>query len=124
MSRGQYPLLQFKYLVSRIEQESFLQRHRNWVGNDATDHHYHIAISCNEDPLYLRLFWKRGRQEPVEFVGTYELHMTALLSEGYIRKDGEDKVRLRICHCSDDLLYIQTRSGKPALAIGMLSGNK
>jgi hypothetical protein len=48
------------------------------------------------------------------------LNIGGLLSEGYIRMNAKDKVRMRICHCRDDILYIQTKSGKPALAIGML----
>jgi len=120
MRKEKYPLLQFKHLVSRVEQASFLQKHRHWTGNDEIDHHYHIAVPLTQDPLYLNLFWKRGRDESAAFVGTFRLNIGELLSEGYIRQDGKDKVRLRICHCRDDLLYIQTKSGKPALAIGTL----
>jgi len=121
MSRLTYPLTQFKHLVRRIEQPSFLHKHRRWVGNDDTDHHYHIAIPYRQEPVYIHLYWKRGTPEAAEFIGTYKLSVDALLKEGYIRKDGRDKVRVRICHGNDDLLYIQTRSGKPALAIGTLS---
>jgi hypothetical protein len=124
MGKEKYPLSQFKHLVTRIEQVSLLQKHRNWTGNDDTDHHYHIAIPRNRDPLFLHLFWKRGKRSATEFVGTYKLHVGALLSEGYIRADGDDNVRVRICHSSDDLLYIQTKSGKPALAIAELSNTQ
>ena len=124
MSRHTYPLTQFKHLVHRIEQPSFLHTHRRWVGNDDIDHHYHIAIPYRQDPVYIHLYWKRGTAEVAEFIGTYRFNVDALLTEGYIRKDGRGKVRVRICHGSDDLLYIQTRSGNPALAIGMLSQAK
>jgi len=117
MKKDIYPLLQFRHLVSRIDQASLLQKHRRWTGNDDTDHHYHIAIPTDNDPLYLHLFWRRKSAAPAEFIGTYVLNIKGLLSEGYIRKDGVKNVRLRICHSDDDLLYIQTKSGKPSLAI-------
>ncbi len=120
MKKDIYPLSQFRHLVSRIDQTSLLQKHRRWTGNDDTDHHYHIAVPVDDDPIYLHLFWKRGSAAPVEFVGTYTFNIKGLLSEGYIRDDGINKVRLRICHSDDGLLYIQTKSGKPALAIGRL----
>jgi hypothetical protein len=123
MKKETYPLSQFKHLVSRIEQTSFLQKHRHWTGNDDTDHHYHIAIPRCQDPLYLHLFWKRGSDKTAQFVGTFKLNTQSLLSEGYIREDGKENLRLRIVHGSDDLLYIQTKSGKPALAIGNIPGN-
>ncbi len=121
MYEEKYPLSQFNHLVSRIGQESLLQKHRHWTGNDDTDRHYHIAVPRIQDPLFLHLFWKKRSNAPAEFIGTFRLNIGGLLSEGYIRMDGRDKVRLLICHCRDDILYIQTKSGKPALAIGTLS---
>lgn len=124
MGKEKYPLSQFKHLVTRIEQVSLLQKHRSWTGNDDTDHHYHIAVPRSHDPLFLHLFWKRGKSSASEFIGTYKFNVGALLSEGYIRTDGENTVRVRICHSSDGLLYIQTKSGKPALAIAELSNTQ
>jgi hypothetical protein len=121
MSKESYPLSQFRHLVSRIDQESFLHRYRHWIGNDDFEHHYHIAIPKNQETLYLNLSWKKKSDSPAEFIGMFRLDMQELFSEGYIREDGKDKVRLRIYHGSDDILYIQTRSGKPALAIGKLT---
>ena len=118
MKKDIYPLSQFKHLVRRIDQPSLLQKHRRWTGNYDTDHHYHIAIPVDNDPLYFHLFWRRGSIAPAEFVGTYTINIKGLLSEGYIREDGINKVRLRICHSDDNLLYVQTKSGKPSLAIG------
>ncbi len=121
MSKEHYPLSQFSHLARRLEQESFLHRYRRWTGNDDFEHHYHIAIPSTQKTLYLNLSWKRTSSSNPEFIGIFRLNMENLLSEGYIRKDGNDKVRLRICHGSDNVLYVQTKSGKPALAIGTLS---
>lgn len=123
MRKEKYPLSQFKHLVNRIKQESLLQRTRQWTGNDEIYHYYHEAIPRKEDPLYLSLSWKRKSDEPGEYIGTFKMNIEALLSKGYIRAEGEKNVRLRIYHGEDDLFYIQTKSGEPALAIGELSGN-
>ena len=120
MSKEHYPLSQFRHLAHRIEQESFLHKYRRWTGNDDFEHHYHIAIPSTQKILYLNLSWKRNSNSSAHFVGIFRLDMENLLSEGYIRKDSTDKVRLRICHGNDYVLYIQTKSGKPALAIGTL----
>ncbi|MEA3470556.1 MAG: hypothetical protein U9R24_02445 [Thermodesulfobacteriota bacterium] len=120
MPKEHYPLSQFRHLASRIDQESFLYKYRRWTGNDDFEHHYHIAIPITQKILYLNLSWKRNSSSNAQFIGIFRLDMENLLSEGYIRKDGGDKVRLRICHGNDNILYIQTRSGKPALAIGKL----
>lgn len=123
MAKEKYPLSQFINLVHRIEQESFLHKYRRWTGNDDFEHHYHIAIPSIQKSLYLNLSWKRESEGTAKFIGLFRLNMEELLSEGYIRKDGSSKVRLRICHGSDNILYIQTKSGKPALAIGTLGSN-
>lgn len=120
MKKDIYPLSQFRHLVSRVDQTTLLQKYRRWTGNDDTDRHYHIAVPIDDDPLHINLFWRRGNSAPVEFVGTYILNVKRLLSEGYVREDGMNKVRVRICHSDDHLLYVQKRSGKPALAIGRL----
>ncbi|MBN2284422.1 MAG: hypothetical protein JXO48_11085 [Deltaproteobacteria bacterium] len=122
MIRDRYPLPQFGHLAQRVQQGSLLQKNRHWTGNDDFEHHYHIAVPLDHDPLYLHLSWKRHADGAAEFIGIFKLHIGTLLQEGYIRQEGGGKVRLRIFHGSDDVLYIQTRSGKPALAIGELRG--
>jgi hypothetical protein len=118
MRKEDYPLFQFRRLVRRIEQGLLLEHFRHWTGNDEKDHHYHILLPVTGKPVYLNLFWKKGAEAPVHHIGSFELHLKALLSEGYIRSEKEGKVRLRICRLEDGLLYIQKKSGKPALAIG------
>ncbi len=121
MVTNRYPLQQFRHLVCRVGQKSLVPRTRHWVGNDGIYPYYHEAIPRKEDPLYLNLSWKRKDDAPVENVGLFRMSIEALLSRGFIRAEGKDKARLRICHMEDDLIYIQAKSGEPALAIGTLS---
>jgi hypothetical protein len=116
-----YPLKQFRHLVCRVEQKSLVPRTRQWVGNDDIYPYYHEAVPRTEDPLYLSLSWKKNGDSPAEPVGLYRISMGALLTRGFIRAEGKNKVRLRICHMEDDVIYIQVKSGEPALAIGALS---
>lgn len=116
-----YPLKQFRHLVCRVGQKSLVPRTRQWVGNDEIYPYYHEAVPLAEDPLYLNLSWKRSSDSPAEPVGLYRICTGALLARGFIRAEGKNKVRLRICHMEDDLIYIQVKSGEPALAIGALS---
>ena len=45
--------------------------------------------------------------------------MQALLEAGFIRKDTKPgHVRLRFFHDTDDIIYIETSSGKPRLPVG------
>ncbi len=120
MEKDVYPLQQFGHLVVRVGQKSLVPRTRHWVGNDEVYPYYHEAVPRTEDPLYLNLSWKRSGDAPAEHVGLYRMSMKALLSREFIRAEGTDKVRLRICHLEDDLLYIQAKSGEPALTIGSI----
>ena len=120
MVQEKYPLAQFRHIVERIDQGSLLHRNRHWIGNDDTDWNYLITLPRDEDPIYVELSWKRGGEAHPEFVGIFKFFIAALLSEGYIRQFDSKNVRLRIVHCPDGMLYIQTKSGKPALAIGEL----
>lgn len=120
MVADRYPLKQFRHLVCRVGQKSLVPRTRHWVGNDEIYPYYHEAVPRAEDPLYLNLSWRRRGDSPAEPVGLYRISIEALLARGFIRAEGKDKVRLRICHMEDDLLYIQVKSGEPALAIGAL----
>ncbi len=122
MRRERYPLDQFSHLATRIEQGSLLQKNRHWTGNDEFERHYHIVVPRWQDPLYLHLSWKEGTTARPRFIGSYALHLGTLLSEGYIRAENDNTLRIRIVHGSDNLLYIQRRSGKPALAIGETPG--
>ncbi|MBN2568317.1 MAG: hypothetical protein JXB42_02685 [Deltaproteobacteria bacterium] len=120
MAIEKYPLKQFRYLVCRVGQKSLVPRTRHWVGNDEIYTYYHEAVPRAEDPLYLNLSWKKSADASAETVGLYRINIEALLSRGFIRAEGADKIRLRICHLEDGLLYIQVKSGEPALAIGFL----
>jgi len=122
MRRERYPLDQFSHLATRIEQGSLLQKNRHWTGNDEVERHYHIVVPRRQDPLYLHLSWKDETTARPRFIGSFALHLGPLLSEGYIRAENDDTLRIRIAHGSDNLLYIQTKSGKPALAIGEMPG--
>jgi hypothetical protein len=120
MVQEKYPLAQFRHIVERIDQGSLLHRTRRWIGNDDTDWNYLITLPPGDDPLYVELSWKHAADAHPEFVGIFKFFIAALLSEGYVRQLGGGNVRLRIVHCPDGVLYIQTKSGKPALAIGEL----
>ena len=120
MVQEKYPLAQFRHIVERVDQGSLLHRSRHWIGNDDTDRNYLITLPRDEDPIYVELSWKRSAEARPEFVGIFKFFIAALMSENYIRQCGVGNVRLRIVHCPDGVLYIQTKSGKPALAIGEL----
>lgn len=120
MVHEKYPLAQFHHIVERIDQGSLLHRNRHWIGNDETDWNYLITLPLGEDPMYVEISWKHTSESHPEFVGIFKFYINALLSEGYIRQLGSGNVRMRIVHCPDGVLYIQTKSGKPALAIGEL----
>jgi len=116
---SEFPPSELKHLASRIDRAEAQGRESRWVGNDDIQRHHHGAINLNRDPFYLSLSWKRGRAAPVHPIGFFKLHLSRLLERGYIRDDSiPGKVRVRIYHAEDDVLYLQVKRGSPRIALG------
>lgn len=106
-------------LFSRMCSEAALSSPRRWNGNDCSARNHNGAVPIAEDPLDIVLTWKESPRHQPRVVGAFRLHLQALLEAGFIRRDTRPAhVRLRFFHDTDDIIYIETSSGKPRLPVG------
>ena len=120
MNNEDYPLSKHRHLAERIEKRDLNHKSRNWNGRDDNHWHHHGIISLNEDPLYLKLSWRRRIADKSVYIGTYKLNLYNLLQEGYVRREGnsDHKLRLRFYHGTDGLISIQKNFDNISLTIG------
>lgn len=120
--RDRLPDVAVAHLVERIALVPSGVRVRTWTLRDDNQQHHHGVVAVRESPLYLRLRWRRSATRPVYDVGTFRLHLRALLAEDYIRPeeaDGDDeRVRVRFFRADDRRICIQWRGGMPVLPVG------
>jgi hypothetical protein len=65
----------------------------------------------------IQLSWKHHDEATPRAVGVFSLNLQHLLDDGYVRRDGEG-VRLRFARKDDGVIYVQSRNGGPAVAVG------
>jgi hypothetical protein len=66
---------------------------RTWCGNDEAGHFtHHGMIPDKPDTVIIKLSWKSQEVDQEEYVGTFELHLSALLKKRYIRTDKQGYV--------------------------------
>ena len=111
-------------LCQRVETIPPGAKTRKWVLNDATNYHYHGVVRLEESPLYLQFSWRHSSNDPIQFVGVFELDLPGLLQDGYVRLEYEEannsEIRLRIKHKKDNNFYIQVNDDKPALLLNVV----
>ena len=91
---------------------------------DDNAQHHHGVVRLGRRALYLELHWKAASDAAEQLVGRYRLHLPELLAAGYVRFERENEkgsdVRLRVYRGADGVIFIQTRSDAPGLAIGQV----
>jgi hypothetical protein len=93
---------------------------REWTGNDhgkIRGGDCHGRIRYSKSPLNIRLRWKTNTNSRIKSIGTYQLDLTCLLKEKYIRED-HGEVRLRFQRTEQDIQIAVNRKKKHALKIG------
>jgi hypothetical protein len=120
-----YPLSTFSSFVERVDEPAPGTLARRWVLRDDNQQHYHGVVPLDEDPLYVELHWKASARAREQLVGVFRLHLAALLSEGYVRREHEERpgdaeLRLRFYRGSRSVIYVQVRDDQPALPIGIV----
>ncbi len=94
---------------------------RRWTLRDDNCQHYHGCVPSRESPVTIRLSWRSDRSSPVHLIGSYRLHLSALLASGYVREEpvggSGDEIRIRFCR-RGRYFYLQVRNGDPALVVG------
>ena len=116
-ARHDLPSPEFAELVRRVGQPA-QGRCRKWTGNDDNARNHNGPVRLDEDPLFLHLRWRSGRQGSRKEIGLFRLALGGLLAEGYVRPEGHDKVRLRFYHDYDGAIYIQHKLDRPRIAVG------
>jgi hypothetical protein len=106
-------------LVICLNESELRAGSRNWTGNDEKGRNtHHGAVPLHLSPIDIRLAWRRNSSATVGLVGCFRLDLVGLLASGYIRPDPKPQhVRLKFVHIRDQI-YIQIRSGAPALYVG------
>lgn len=69
---------------------------RRWCGNDVKGNFIcHGQWPRNPNSRSIRLCWKANSAAQEHYIGTFLLHLDALLAKGYIRDDAPGKVRVK-----------------------------
>jgi hypothetical protein len=123
-SAERYPEPTARHLVARLPAPPRGTRVRRWVLRDDNQQHYHGVVRLSEGPVVIELRWKPTREGPEQEVGCFALHLPELLAADLIRfereaEPGED-VRVRFYRGSGGVVYIQARSDRPSLPVGIV----
>ena len=117
-----FPLEVSRALAQRVDAVPAGAVHRRWVIRDDNQQQYHGIVRLSESPIYVELLWKpavRGREQEV---GIYRLDLAALFAVGYVRYEPDgvsrDAVRLRFVRGERGVVFLQSRTDGPALAVG------
>ena len=125
MTLVQLPLPHLSHFARRVQDHDTGEIQRDWVGNDEKGKrsHHDRNVSLNKNPLRLRLSWKESSNQPIRFIGIFDLDLRKLLAANYIciSSESQDKIRLRFYHGLDDVIYIQVNNDGPGLPIGTFS---
>jgi hypothetical protein len=119
----EFPLASVRSLVERID-DAGASPPRRWVLRDDNQQHYHGRVPLTEDPLLLELRWKADARGREQTVGLYRLHLRELLKANFVRLESdsptEKDIRLRFYRGDRGVVYIQSTTEQPALAIGVV----
>lgn len=89
-----------------------------WHANESTGRGvWHGKIRNTADPTSLRLYWRDNSKRPEQYIGTFRLHLNALLARRYIRKDGPVHVRVNFINI-DGTIVLATSRMTPHIVIG------
>jgi hypothetical protein len=125
MTKYSFPLPSAAELVERLESAPPGAPVRRWVLRDNNQQEYHGVVPLRDDPAYVELYWKSGARGRAQLVGLFRLHIAALLSAGYVRREHEgddhsDDVCLRFHRGDRAVVAVQARDDLPALPIGVV----
>ena len=115
------PLDSFRGLVERIRPEELPRKHRKWIGNDENARNHNGAVERTENPLFMHLSWKTGKNATVRLVGCYRINMSRLVREGYALSEGSDQARLRFYRERNSAIYIGRGRKFPRIPVGTLA---
>lgn len=114
------PAADHAHLVERLD-PAVTTPDRVWTMRDDNHAHYHGVIKKSESPVVISLLWCADAQSRVHAIGVFRLHLEELLKAGFVRSEpaggNGDEVRVRF-HRQEGLVFLQVRSGTPALAVG------
>jgi hypothetical protein len=115
-----YPLSECGEHIQRIATKPS-ECDRRWVGNDASNCNYSSRVPLGTITLYL--WWKAGPDstpDEIKDIGAFRLDLEKLLEGKYVRWEDEKEriVRLRFRRASDNIIYIQTKTDEPRIAVG------
>lgn len=104
-------------MLTRIENAA--QCSREWTLNERVNGNVFGRVRKNEAPLQMRLYWKLNDIASRQFIGLYELNLSALLNAGYVRDLNNNKGEVFLRFQSDNrLIQIAISRTAPALTIG------
>jgi len=110
--------------VERLKAAPERGKSRCWVLRDDNRQHYHGLMSLDESPAFIELRWKPNKSGREQIVGYFRLYLAELLAANFIRFEHEDvagkKVRVRFYRGDDGVIFIQSRTDRPALPIGQI----
>ena len=119
-----YPTADTKHVVERLETFPPGVKVARWVIRDDNSQHYHGVVQLSESPLLIELSWKEASAGTEQLVGRYRLSLPELLAGDFVRfeREGEtgDSIRLRFYRGSGGVVFIQSRSDRPGLPIGVV----
>ena len=91
---------------------------RTWCGNDQTGcSSWNGKIPAKPDPVSIALSWRSNSKAPVQYIGTFSLHLSSLLRHGYIRSDEVGHVRITFIN-DDGVIKLATGRSGPSIVIG------
>lgn len=90
-----------------------------WCGNDQTGNFsWHDRLPRNPDRVSIRLSWKAGSNAPEQYIGTFALHIAALLNAHYIRSDSSEKVRVKFVN-DQGVIRLAQGLRRPGIVVGI-----
>lgn len=101
-------------LVKRLSDDTVgAQLDSDICGNDASNRENSQKLPAERllRPFILRVSWKTHTKAQVRFRGCYQLDLKGLLDGGYIYRDPDDSLRLKIQHDGGELFIRRTREG-------------
>jgi hypothetical protein len=127
MTQYSFPVPSAREFVERVDDFPPGVHARRWVLRDDNQQHYHGVIPLSEDPAFVELHWKPDSRSREQLVGRFRLHLGALVTAGYARREGEGaaakEVRLRFYRGDRGVVFIQARKDAPALPVGTIDAS-
>jgi hypothetical protein len=95
---------------------------RHWCGNDEKGRfRHHGTLPMSHDPVTIELHWRANDSAAQNYIGTYRLHLAALLENDFIRRESErDHVRVQFLN-DNGVIKLTLGKGRPGLVVGMIA---